>query len=249
MKFKYYLRGAGFGIITATIILTIAFLFQDTMTDAEIMRRATELGRVMQNKGDSPETLADMSSQGASQADLETGTDQEPPSESDPDAAPDDSRQDSKEKENTSDQNTAQTDVDRETGNDSQQKDQKGQKEEKDQESQEGQKDQKEDTSKTENPSSQNDSSKGSGSAKNDNGSQKDRDTQSKDGKVKITIEAGDVSRIVSGKVKAAGLVEDQADFNTFLGDNGYDNQLQPGTYELEKGMTFRQIADILTSR
>ncbi|KAI4447712.1 hypothetical protein C823_002231 [Eubacterium plexicaudatum ASF492] len=60
-------------------------------------------------------------------------------------------------------------------------------------------------------------------------------------------IESGDVSRMVSAKVFEAGLVEDADEFNSFLGSNDYDNQLQPGTYKIKKGSDFRQIAEILT--
>ena len=60
-------------------------------------------------------------------------------------------------------------------------------------------------------------------------------------------IESGDVSRMVSAKVFEAGLVDSADEFNSFLGDNDYDNMLQPGTYKIKKGSSFRQIAQILT--
>lgn len=48
MRFKYYLRGLGIGIMVATVILSISFaLRKDDLSDAEIMRRAEELGMVM----------------------------------------------------------------------------------------------------------------------------------------------------------------------------------------------------------
>ena len=76
MRFKYYLRGAGIGVIAATLILSIAFLLQDQISDEEVIRRAIELGMVMEDeKESSPGTLADMGQQGASSVDLETGTD------------------------------------------------------------------------------------------------------------------------------------------------------------------------------
>ncbi len=48
MKLKYYLRGLGIGIIITTILLMIAFaLHKPTMSDADIIARAKQLGMVM----------------------------------------------------------------------------------------------------------------------------------------------------------------------------------------------------------
>ena len=46
MKLRYYLRGLGIGILMTVVILTIAGLGKDTMTDEEIKDRAKELGMV-----------------------------------------------------------------------------------------------------------------------------------------------------------------------------------------------------------
>lgn len=48
MKLKYYLRGLGIGIIVTTVVLAISFAGrQKTLSDAEIIARAKELGMVM----------------------------------------------------------------------------------------------------------------------------------------------------------------------------------------------------------
>lgn len=53
MKLKYYLRGLGIGIIITTIILSIASgKDSKSMSDAEIIARASELGMVMEEKDD-----------------------------------------------------------------------------------------------------------------------------------------------------------------------------------------------------
>ena len=45
MRFKYYLRGAGIGVILTTLIFTIAFaVYKPTLSDEEIMKKAEELG-------------------------------------------------------------------------------------------------------------------------------------------------------------------------------------------------------------
>lgn len=49
MKLKYYLRGLGVGIIVTTILLMISFAKHGTMSDKEVIKRAEELGMVMQD--------------------------------------------------------------------------------------------------------------------------------------------------------------------------------------------------------
>ena len=45
MKFKYYLRGVGIGLIVTTLLFTIAFAFyKPTLSDAEIIKKAQALG-------------------------------------------------------------------------------------------------------------------------------------------------------------------------------------------------------------
>ena len=48
MRFKYYLRGAGIGVILTTLIFTIAFaVYKPTLSDDEIMKKAEALGMEM----------------------------------------------------------------------------------------------------------------------------------------------------------------------------------------------------------
>ena len=61
MKFKYYLRGAGIGIIVSAVILMIAFSkYNKKLTDDDIIERAKELGMVMddssQQEDDEPDS-------------------------------------------------------------------------------------------------------------------------------------------------------------------------------------------------
>ncbi len=59
MKLKYYLRGAGIGLIVATLILMLSSFYNKTynygkeLTDEEIIEKATELGMVMEDSDDS----------------------------------------------------------------------------------------------------------------------------------------------------------------------------------------------------
>lgn len=48
MKLKYYLRGLGIGIIITTIVLMISFsMRKNSVSDEEIIARATQLGMIM----------------------------------------------------------------------------------------------------------------------------------------------------------------------------------------------------------
>ncbi len=51
MKLKYYLRGAGVGIIIAVLIMVIGGSNNRTLSDGEIMRRAMELGMTKVDDG------------------------------------------------------------------------------------------------------------------------------------------------------------------------------------------------------
>lgn len=46
MKLRYYLRGLGVGILVTAIIMTVALSKKQPMTDAEIIKRAKELGMI-----------------------------------------------------------------------------------------------------------------------------------------------------------------------------------------------------------
>ena len=58
MKFKYYLRGVGIGVLITTIILVIAFsLTGNKMSDKEVIARAKKLGMVMADSTDDNKTV------------------------------------------------------------------------------------------------------------------------------------------------------------------------------------------------
>lgn len=223
MKFKYYLRGAGIGIIVSTIILSAASLFQDNMSDAEIIQRAMDLGMVMEEG--SSGTLADMPNQGNIDKNASTVQDDgQKEDEGDQPSLTDDGQ----DIDNTD--NNGDADQSDHTDDPGPQPDNPSSKDEKNVDNQSGQSDQE------------------------DNGQEKDHTGQQKDSKEKkekttVEIEGGDVSRAVSQKVFEAGLVDDAEEFNDYLGDHGYDNLLQPGTYHIKKGASFQQIAEILTNK
>ena len=235
MRFKYYLRGAGIGVIVATLDLSIAFLFHDNISDEEVIRRAMKLGMVMQEN--TPGTLADMPQGDASSVDLETGADKEDNARTDKDPLAESSVNDS----NTDDQNANQNQTD-------------DPKDQADPNDNTGTHDLPDENESAKDPSSEQSSdNKSDLSSADENDKEPAKKNPSKDepktpsDEVEIVIESGDVSRMVSAKVFKAGLVEDADEFNSYLGSHDYDNQLQPGTYKIKKGSSFRQIAQILT--
>lgn len=222
MKFKYYLRGAGVGMIIATVILSIAFLFHRDLSDAEIMKRAMALGMVMEGAGQS-DTLADSVSK--KNENIEKAAD-DPESEADQTYT----------KKTTADLHDTATDETPDTSD-----------------------------AKEKSPAKKEDGNIGKPGSNDNNEKAQESDqatavTNENDVRaadalpeagqiISIVIQSGDVSRVISARLQSAGLVEDAADFNDFLGKNGYDRLLHTGTYEITAGSTYEQIAEILTSR
>ncbi len=68
MRFKYYLRGCGLGILFASIVLSIAFYTRGAkeISDEEVIQRAEALGMVMPGE---PEDSDGPDPSGGSQAD------------------------------------------------------------------------------------------------------------------------------------------------------------------------------------
>lgn len=246
MRFKYYLRGAGIGVIAATLILSVAFLFHDNISDEEVIRRAMKLGMVMQENTSG--TLADPPQSGASSVDLETGTDPDPLAEqdgADPSADPNTAPSPDQPSEPDAGADTGQSDspADGNAGGDT---------------SQPSDNNANGDTSQPPEPKADENTDPPTDSKADDASKDKSKDKskdqkkdQSSDTKaedeVEIVIASGDVSRMVSAKVFEAGLVDDADEFNSYLGSHDYDNMLQPGTYKIKKGSSFQQIAKILT--
>lgn len=80
MKLKYYLRGLGIGIIITTIILSIASgKDSKSLSDEEIIARASELGMVMEEKGG--DGLFDADTQATEAGDSQTSQTEEPQTE------------------------------------------------------------------------------------------------------------------------------------------------------------------------
>ena len=66
---------------------------------------------------------------------------------------------------------------------------------------------------------------------------------------ISFTVKGGEYCRAISENLYEAGLVADAEEFRKFMQDNDYDNMIRVGTFELKKGMTYKEIAKVLTTK
>ena len=66
-------------------------------------------------------------------------------------------------------------------------------------------------------------------------------------GKASVTVSSGDTSAVIAGKLKTEGIIEDADAFDEYLRSRGFDSFIQLGTYEINKGASFNEIAEIIT--
>ena len=64
-----------------------------------------------------------------------------------------------------------------------------------------------------------------------------------------VTISSGMSSEAIASALANAGLVDDASKFNSFLVAHGYDMKLETGNFSLETGMSYEEIAKILTTK
>ena len=198
MKFKYYLRGCGIGILCTAIILMISFRSdKGQMTDSQVMERTSELGMIAPGEK-VPETE---NSQAAELTDTEkivkkseTGKTKDTESVSE-----------------TGKKNTEELEV------------------VPDFDTEEKNTDSKKDASKKDDKSS-------------------DSKKTQKEEKIVLELNRGDVCRTISENLAAIGMVEDAEKFRKYMQKNGYDHQINVGSFELKKGMSYEEIAKTITS-
>ncbi len=63
-----------------------------------------------------------------------------------------------------------------------------------------------------------------------------------------ITVVGGMDSEQVARLLEDAGIVESAADFDSFLNQNGYSTRIEVGTFEVHGGMTYEELADVLSA-
>ncbi len=221
VRFKYYLRGCGCGILIASLIFIISLHARGgIITDEKAMQRASELGMVMPDTQEETQTLFE-----------ETEDTEIPVKETN---IPDTQRTtekvthgnlDKSSEEDTTGQE--QKDTEKNTGTETQSDTQKDTEKK------------TTDTQKSSEPaSSQKDTEKTSQSTED-----------KKDDTVSFTIKSGQVCRIIAENLQAEGLIDDAEEFRKYMKDHNYANYIRVGTFELKKGMDYAEIAKILTRR
>lgn len=67
--------------------------------------------------------------------------------------------------------------------------------------------------------------------------------------KTTVTVTGGMSSETISLALSTAGVVDDATKFNSYLVANGYDMKLETGSFEFTSGMSYEEIARILTQK
>ncbi len=234
MRFKYFLKGAGIGIIVTTIVLAIIFaITPKEISDDEVIERAAALGMVMEsdnNKAEEQDSdrAADLSTddeigniteldpepeaEAETDSDTEAGTDTEPETETITEIEP----------ETGIDTNTeTETDINTETD--------------------------------TETETDINTEKKTETKQETDAETETENDDETKiDTNIKIedhviTIRPGQSSMDVSRQLATAGLVDNAEAFNKYLCDRHIDDVIQTGSFSLQTGMSYEKIAGVIT--
>ena len=68
-------------------------------------------------------------------------------------------------------------------------------------------------------------------------------------GKKELTIVPGMWSDKVARELSAMGIIQDAADFDKYLVDNGYANRIVVGTFEIPMNASYEEIARIITGK
>ncbi len=64
-----------------------------------------------------------------------------------------------------------------------------------------------------------------------------------------VSIIAGEDSYTIAKRLKELGIIDDAEAFNEYLEDENYDNVLRPGTYDIEEGLSYGDLAGIIMKR
>lgn len=63
-----------------------------------------------------------------------------------------------------------------------------------------------------------------------------------------ITVTNRTASHHVAYQLQEAGIIDNAEEFNSYLIDNGYAYRIQNGTFTFKKGMSYKEMAEYLTS-
>lgn len=232
MRMRYYLRGLGIGIVVTALLMGFTKGGQkETLTDAEIVERAKSLGMV-----ESSVLSADLGDkEDISVNDISEADQQEVMPETELETA----------------DNTEQT-VPETTDNTEQSKPETA-------DDAEQSKPETADNTKQSKPETADDTEQTEPeTANNTEQSKPDKETEADNpekvetvtgNRYVVTIYSGDGSRTVANRLEEMGVIEDAAEFDRYLCQNGYDKRLTTGNHEINAGADEKEIAEALVKR
>lgn len=226
MKLKYYLRGLGIGIAVTAVILSVSTK-GETLTDAQIVAKAKELGMVeetvlseLESEEETAETQDELPEEQA-----DAGTQQQKAGDS----------MQTAEAVNAENKNAVSTAADvRNTGDAESTAEEVQNIDNADAKPENDTKD-----------SDQEEAVEGEAAA----GAMEENVKAEMESSVIVSVYPGEGSYTVSRKLAALGLVESADVYDKFLCQNGYDKKLCTGNYEIKAGASADEIAGILTKR
>lgn len=217
MELKYYLRGLGLGIIVTAIIMAVVSPGSQKMTDAEVIRRAKQLGMAEEKVlSDSAAKKEDASNEAGSP---------------DENASADENEEQPQEKEKAV---SAQTPADRNSQNTQAQAQVQTQTQTKPE-------------SETIDAEPEDPDASEVGENVELERQEANTSLPVSDTPMVVTIGSGDGSYAVSKKLADVGAISSPGNFDTFLCENGYDKKIRPGTYTIPVDASDEQMARIIT--
>lgn len=232
MKRKYFLRGLGIGIFVTALLFTIALLLAPpAMSDARIKKEARKLGMVEADAVEE-QPLDELPVENADEATEKKVKETAEKVEEKAGAAKSSKKQADEDKK-TSDENKSQEDAKKAEAE--AKKEEAEAKKQQANEAKSSAEDQLEEAKKTVQ------------SAATQSGLPSPEQTPGKE--VTFVVESGQNSYTVSANLYKAGLVDDATQFDRYLEQHNYDNQVQNGTFSIKEGSTYEDIAKTLTGR
>ena len=217
MNLKYYLRGLGVGIVVTSLILGIGLgSRKETLSNEEIKERARELGMVEESI-----TVAEAAAQKEEEAQEAEATVAPVPEEN----AESDAEPIVNAEPEVSSEPTMSTGAEPEAS-------------------------EKPNVSAASEPAASTAAEAGAtpeagvkpvaDEAEEDNGTAPEKEI------VDITINPGEGSYVISQKLEQSGLIDDAAEYDAYLCDNGYHTKLRAGVHKIPMGSTREEIAKLL---
>ena len=218
VRFKYYLRGCGLGILVASLVFIVSLhAHGGAMSDEKAMQLLillfhfsdSELGMIMPDDTQTQEAETQTTELPVKETNL-------PDTQRTTQAVTQKVPQNDTQKQTERDTSSEQNDTPKESEKKAEEKKKTQDSQKKEEEKKKAQETEKEETKKE---------------------------------KVSITIKGGEVCREIAQDLQEKGLVKDAEDFRKYMQDHNYARYIRVGTFTLEKGMNYSEIAKVLTKK